>query len=277
MSTDTTETKVSPETPETPAVPAEIKVPVSVRRDLATAAFSETSVTATAAATLFANIPNGREHLDAVYNAAVAAVATNPEITADPAVLGAHLAPLATRRTEIATEMATISPAKASRVVDPAAERAALIVRLGTLSATWAHLATAVTWIEHLFDEIDPGDLSDDERLTFTSVDVPEKVSGLTTRLAAAITSTPRASTATGERAPRTESDRVKPMIGTRFSDAKGRFVTLTGETNERSIGPDAWTLDDGRTFNSISTAATDGVCNGTSTNGWKHFSIVTA
>lgn len=289
MSTEVNETKVSPELSaanesaekviadaiaSTETVPAKVtKVTVSARRDLAIAGFAGTDSVEMVAA-LFADVPNGREFLDETYNAAAALVIGNPlEMTAEKAAtLPALLSPIAERRDAIGTAMTTLVPTKTARAADPIAERAAMVEKLGRLSATWSHVAASLTWIEHMFDESDPGDLSDAERLTFAAMDVPAKVSAATEKIASALTAKVAGGTATGDRKERTESDRVAPAIGTVFTDAKGRFVTLTGETNARSIGPDAWTLDTGETFDSISAAAKH-VAGGTETNGWLHFS----
>lgn len=259
MTTDSIPATVAPATTVTP------KVTVADRKALATASFViGTDVPASAA--LFANVPNGREHLDATYNATVASLMSDPANHADP---GAVLAPISTLRESIAAAMATLQPVKATREVDPIAVRSALIERLAVLESIRHHLADAVTWVADLATESDPGDITTDEQaLIDLVVNVPEKVLVLTDKLANVVTSAPRKSTGdgSGTRATVVHTD---PAIGT-VLQAKGD-PNKTCEVVSNGKGGVAYKVGT-ETFAGISTAATH--LAGGSRNGWTYFDL---
>lgn len=259
-----------------------VKLSASDRRELALTAFSNESVTADAAAVLFAAVkPSPREFLDVAYSAFVATAVTSEKIASGELALAdipAVLAFPSTRREAIATALNTLKvPTKAERTIDPAAERAALIGKLALLQSTMVHLNESAEWVDALYCELDPGELTEDEIAGIESLGTPEKVTKSTDVIAAYVNKVlATKGTSTSSDGTRTRTEQVRSYIqGTTYSDSKGRYVTLSGEVNGKGTGTDAWLLDTGERFDSISAAAKHVAGGSTETNGWKHFNTV--
>jgi hypothetical protein len=256
--TETTET-VSP------------KLSVADRKALASAAFVP-DADPTEVAALFGNVPNGREYLDVVYSSNVTRETMGAIESGNAANLAEVLAPYATLRETVEKAMTAAGvSSKSAREVDPIAARAALVNRLAELTAIADHLVTSAQWVTDLADAIDPGDLTDDEKATVAAATVADDsaVAKLTTRIAAAVEKTPRATSGDGTRERATVAHADYP-VGTTLT-AKGdpsKVATVIAGADGKvayQVGSD--------TFKSISSAAK--ALAGGERNGWTYFEVV--
>jgi hypothetical protein len=257
---DSTTTTIEPETQ---------KATVAERKAAADAAFVVGN-DPTAIAALFAVVPNGREYVDVVYNGRVATLSA--AILADPskaATFADDLAPLAGLRSAVVDAMPT-STQKTERVIDPAEKRAADVEKFGTLSAIATYLRDSAAYVN--LTNVEPDDLTDDEKAIVTAATVPAKVIDHVQKVEKVIDAINSEKSVRGRESV-AHTDPAEGTILTRGGKGVGPSVASMRDANGKTYY--AMRRDDGtlETFTSISAAAT-AVNGGGSLNGWKFFGL---